>query len=132
MPLLQVLLIVPNKHLSHALLNKPYSSESFIALTAHLLGVLGKRVGKTRQDTPMSLGARGTLVQLCYDMLEYDFPEDQKDPLLGHVAVVAATLADSALFNKVARLTIVAWNDESWDMIGKVANLQGFGSNIDE
>lgn len=65
-------------------------------------------------------------------MLEYELPADQKDPLLGHVAVVAATFADSSLFHEAVRLTLAAWNDESWSAIGKLANLQGSWVNIDE
>ncbi|KAH8743437.1 hypothetical protein F5883DRAFT_664199 [Diaporthe sp. PMI_573] len=125
-----VLLIVPNKHLAHALTRESHSSEHFSGLTAHLLDTLGKRVGKESQDTPTSL--KGGLLQLCYNVLGYELAADQKDPLLGHVAVVAASFANHSLFRKAVGLTLAAWNDESWFALGRLANLQGSWVNTDD
>ena len=92
--------------------------------------MLDKRVGKESQDAPMSL--KGALLQLCHNVVGLKLAADQKDPLLGDVAVVAAKLANHSLFGKAVGLTLAAWNDESWFALGGLANLQGTWVNTDE
>ncbi|KAH8747298.1 hypothetical protein F5883DRAFT_584207, partial [Diaporthe sp. PMI_573] len=102
----------------------------FCKLTAHLRETLDKRVGKESRDTPMS--SKGALLQLCHNVVGFKLAADQKDALLGVVAVVAAKLVDRSLFGKAVGLTLAAWNDESWFALGGLANLQGTWVNTDD
>ncbi|KAL7938209.1 hypothetical protein V8C35DRAFT_330199 [Trichoderma chlorosporum] len=73
------------------------------------------------------------LVRLCRIILDQGFATGEaNDVYLGYVAVTAALFGDWPLFEEARRETLKAWDFVTWSTLGKLINLQGPLTEVDD